>query len=165
MKLPKVLMLVSALFVSAPTVSLAGDLNPWTKCGIGAMIFDETPWAAAISNITWDLGTTAVTSAGTSEDTCEGKDVQAAIFIQETYANLEEETAKGAGQHVSAMLSILGCETTAHNDIISAVRGDFANVISASGYTEQSVQNKAENYYMMIKSKVSADFAQQCNIG
>ena len=128
------------------------------------MIFDETPWAAAISNVIWDLGTTAVTSAQTSEETCEGKDVQAAIFIQETYANLEEETAQGSGQHVSAMLSILGCDSAAHSDIISSVRGDFANAISESGYAEKTVQNKAENYYMLIKSRVASDFAQQCQI-
>ncbi len=37
-------------------------LNLWVDCGIGAMIFDNTAWAAATSNIIWDLGITATTS-------------------------------------------------------------------------------------------------------
>lgn len=165
MRIFRTIALVSSLFVAAPAVSMASDLNPWTKCGIGAMLFDETPWAAASSNIIWDLGTTAVTSAGTSENTCDGKDVQAAIFIQETYANLEEETAKGNGQHLTAMLNIMGCDTAVHSDIIQSVRSDFASTVNNAGYGEKSVQDKAESYYTVVKSKVDAKFSHQCNIG
>ena len=38
------------------------DINPWKHCGIGAMIFDDNGAAAAISNIIWDLGTTALST-------------------------------------------------------------------------------------------------------
>ena len=37
--------------------------NPYVECGIGAAIFPEVHWAAATSNVTWDLGSTALTSA------------------------------------------------------------------------------------------------------
>lgn len=161
MKLLKILALASALLISAPAFSM--EKNPWTKCGIGAMIFDETPWAAAVSNVIWDLGTTAVTSAGASEETCKGKDVQAALFIQESYASLEEETAKGSGQHVSAMLNIMGCDAAAHDQIIQSVRADFANAVSAEGYASKPVQTKAESYYTIVRSKVMAN--SQCQIG
>lgn len=157
----KVMIVSLALFASS---AFAGDKNPWTKCGIGAMIFDETTWAAAISNIIWDLGTTAVTSAQSSEETCDGKDVQAAMFIQETYANLEEETAKGGGQHTTAMLNILGCDEAAHSNIIQSVRGNFAESISGSDHLDKTTQQKAANYYEVVTNKVNSEFSAQCQM-
>lgn len=129
------------------------------------MIFSETHWAAASSNIIWDLGSTAVTSAGVSEQTCEGsKKVAAAKFITETYANLEEETVQGEGQHMTAMLGILGCESSAHAGIISAVRADFGTTISQSDYMQKTAQSKAETYYNIVQSKTTGEFAQSCQV-
>lgn len=166
--------LVSVLFVSTTSFAEEGsdtmasssgnEPNPWTKCGIGAMIFQEYPIPAAISNIIWDLGTTAVTSAASSKDTCYGKDTQTAMFIQETYANLEEETAKGEGQYVSAMLNILGCESTSHSNIVNAIRTDFSMSVSDPAYAEKSLQSKAESYYNIVMDKVASDYAQQCQV-
>lgn len=34
----------------------------YTQCGLGAMIAPHTPVVAAITNVTWDLGTTAISS-------------------------------------------------------------------------------------------------------
>ena len=48
-------------------------VNPWKQCGIGAMIFDDNGTAAAISNIIWDLGTTALSTKISSEESCNGK--------------------------------------------------------------------------------------------
>ena len=147
-----------------PVVSSAEEkkLNPWTDCGIGAMIFKKTPVAAVISNVIWDLGTTAVTSAGVSEHTCEGEDAQAALFVNKTYANLAEETAKGDGQHVTAMLNILGCEESSHADIISSVRTDFAQSVQNPAYLGKSSTSKAEDYYNIVQASVSGKFAKQC---
>jgi Protein of unknown function (DUF3015) len=138
------------------------DLNPWTDCGIGAMIFSEYPVAAVISNVIWDLGTTAVTSNMASQNTCSGKNAKAAMFIGTTYANLEEETVKGNGQHVSAMLNIMNCDASAHANIISAVRADFVKTLSSDSYSEKAKLAKAEAYYDVVQAKVSGEFASQC---
>lgn len=158
----KMALTVASLLFVAPAISFAGDKNPWTDCGIGAMIFDETPAAAAISNIIWDLGTTAVTSAGTSENTCEGKDVAAASFITETYASIEEETVKGEGEHLNAMLEIMGCESAAHSAIINSVRADFTQSLQAASYTDQSSVEKAQQYYNIMQNQITANYSQQC---
>lgn len=155
-------------FVSAaisPTTSVADEekLNPWTQCGIGAMIFSELPAAAVISNVIWDLGTTAVTSAAGSPHTCEGKDIRAAIFINETYANIEEETAIGKGAHVTAMLNILGCKSAAHEAIIDSVRVDFSEVVSQSNYARLTREQKAQDYYFIVQSNLNEQFSQQCS--
>src|SRR5712692_9096400 len=138
---------------AAPAAKKA--LNPWEDCGIGAMLFNETTWAAVISNVIWDLGTTAVTSNISSQETCSGKHAKVAQFIGVTYANLEEETIKGDGQHVHAMLNIMGCDASAHANIISAVRADFGNSVRNADYAEKTALVKAEDYYNLVQAKVS----------
>ena len=82
--------------------------NPYSDCGIGAALFTETKWAAVTSNVIWDLGITAITSATASPETCSGKKVETAQFIIDNYDNLAEETAKGQGTHLIAMLGLRG---------------------------------------------------------
>lgn len=166
-----------SLLLTAPAISFAegeaaapaaaaahsSKLNPWVDCGIGAMIFSDTKWAAVSSNIIWDLGTTAVISAGVSENTCEGSRVVAAArFITETYANIEEETVQGEGQHVTAMLNILGCESASHAGIITAVRADFGATVGQSDYLQKTAQAKAEAYYNIVEAKATGEYAQSC---
>lgn len=168
MNILKKVALLSTLVLAFPLTAAAegeGEMNPWRDCGIGGAIFDETPVGAVISNIIWDLGTTAVTSQASSPDTCEGKTYKTALFIQQSYANLEEETARGSGKHLDAMLTMLGCDTSAHSDIVTSIRADFAEDVSREGYSTESVQSKAEAYYNNVYQKVSGAYAQQCNIG
>ena len=148
---------------AAPAAAQASKLNPWVDCGIGAMIFSDTKWAAVSSNIIWDLGITAVTSAAVSENTCEGSRVVAAArFITETYANIEEETVQGEGQHVTAVLNILGCESASHAGIITAVRADFGATVGQSDYLQKTAQAKAEAYYNIVEAKATGEYAQSC---
>ncbi len=93
-------------------------INPWKDCGIGAMIFEDNGVAAAISNIIWDLGTTAVSSKVSSEDSCEGVEVQAAQFIQDNYDQVIEETSQGAGSHLTAMLDMLEVEESQQPQVL-----------------------------------------------
>lgn len=161
----KLMTAVAVLLLSVPMASFAEEgkkLNPWTKCGIGAMIFDETAWAAAISNIIWDYGITATTSAASSDHTCEGKDVVAARFINDSYANLEEETVKGDGKHIHAMLDILGCNRESHEKIVNKVRADFGALIQDQSYYQRTSTEKAESYYHMVQERVGGDFASSC---
>ena len=123
------------------------DINPWKHCGIGAMIFDDNGTAAAISNIIWDLGTTAVSSKLTSADSCEGKRVQTAMFIQKSFNNVLEETAKGEGEYISAMLGMMDCRQEDYATIMSGVRLDVVNQVSQAGYEAMAVSAKSEAYY------------------
>jgi hypothetical protein len=148
--------------VAAPMSAKAEGVNPWVDCGIGAMIFPGTPVGAVISNVIWDLGTTAVTSAGMSKNTCEGKRVKMAMFIGTTYANLEEETVQGEGQHVRAMLNIASCNPSSHEAIMRSVRADFAKSLQDSAYLQKDGLAKAQDYYTLVQAKLSGQFAAQC---
>lgn len=173
MKTLKKIIAASALLLIMPiSTSFAAEgeaevkkLNPWVDCGIGPMLFKETQWAAVSSNIIWDLGTTAVTSNVSSPETCEhANKVAAARFINETYANLEEETVKGNGRHVTAMLDIMGCEGSSHAGITNAVRADFGLTVGQSDYLQKTDQAKAEAYYNIVMAKVTGKFAQSCRV-
>lgn len=121
--------------------------NPFRDCGIGAALFPDTYWAAVTSNVIWDVGTTAVTSATASPETCSGSHAQTAQFILDTYDNIIEETAKGTGQHLTAMLNMLGCSENSHTQILSNVRSNISGSVSAVSYTEITQLEKASQYY------------------
>jgi hypothetical protein len=140
----------------ASTHSFAQDskvkLNPWQDCGLGAMVFPDNGVAAAISNVIWDLGTTAVTSASASEDSCNATRVQTARFVTESLPNLEEDIVKGEGQHLTTMLNLMGCEADQQNVLSTAIRNDFSNVIGNASYLEMDVQQKAESLFNVAEN-------------
>ncbi|MBD3647579.1 MAG: DUF3015 family protein [Pseudomonadales bacterium] len=128
--------------------------NPYSDCGIGAALFKHDV-AATISNVIWDLGTTAVISATASPETCSGKEATTARLIYEAYPNFEDETAKGEGEHLVAMLNVLACSQDAHDAIISGIRQDFGNVLLQEGYTTKSRLEKSEAYYHIVMEQAS----------
>ncbi len=155
------LVVILGAMLTAEPASAAKNL--WRQCGIGGMIFRETGWAAIISNIIWDLGTTATSSEISSEDMCEGKAADTAKFINETYANLEEETAVGSGEHLVTMLNIVGCDAKAHPAIISSMRSDLQKRMSSADFSSQTKVQKAEAYYNGLMDKVSGH-AKECHM-
>lgn len=136
--------------ININTAQANQKLNPWTECGIGAMIFPSVPAGAVISNVIWDLGTTAVTSNLISPETCEGGEVHVVQFMKQTHKAIEEETAIGEGEHLTTVLNMLGCDSKSHKNIIQNVRNDYSKVIDS---TEES--NRAETLYNVITTNAS----------
>lgn len=138
----------TALTLSATTFASdrQGDINPWQHCGIGAAIFDDNTTAAAISNVIWDSGTTAVTSATISPETCESEEVKVAQFIDETYDQLAMEAAMGEGQHLNAALGLVGCDAS-NAASIAQLRNDLSTVSADASYSSMSHDDKAYRFY------------------
>lgn len=126
--------------------------SPYTECGIGAAIFKETSWAAATSNVTWDLGSTALTSASYSPEMCAPKKVKAAMLIRDAYPQISEEIARGQGEHLSAALEMLGCDATVQPAAAAQVRGDFGRVVSAPAYGDQNQLHKAGQMFQVMQT-------------
>jgi hypothetical protein len=84
------------------------------------------------------------------------------MLIGTSYANLEEETVKGDGKHLQAMLGMMNCDTAARGDIIRSVRTDFNRSLGNAAYAEQATMVKAESYYNLVQAKVAGEFASQC---
>ncbi|HFB65478.1 MAG TPA: DUF3015 domain-containing protein [Aeromonadales bacterium] len=137
--------------------------SPYTDCGIGAALFKDTHWAAISSNVIWDLGSTALTSATASPETCSGNKVVAAEFINRTYDNLIEETAQGSGQHITAMLNIFGCNSNVQPAIISEARTQVSKELSSDNYSTKTRIQKAESFYFNINSLVDGKYSQSCS--
>ncbi|MGH1374389.1 MAG: DUF3015 family protein [Cellvibrionaceae bacterium] len=123
--------------------------NPFSDCGIGAAIFENNV-AAAISNVIWDVGTTAVTSATASPETCNGKEVEAAAFIFESYEDLVAESSVGEGEHLNSLMDILSVSDSAKADVVTEVRASLAALISDAAYSSQDSVQRAENFYNSV---------------
>ncbi|MGH1468359.1 MAG: DUF3015 family protein [Bdellovibrionales bacterium] len=161
----KKVLLTSIAFLAFGFTAQAEPINPWLHCGIGAMIFTkpEHEVAAAISNIIWDLGTTAVSSKVSSVDSCAGNpNVAAAKIITESYANLEAETVQGSGEYTTAMLDTMKCDRADQPAIMKDVRARFGKQIKNADYATMNRMEKAQSYYGMVKSTISENFSGSC---
>lgn len=141
---------LAAAFISPIASAADNDLNAWQKCGIGAMVFENNGAAAAISNIIWDLGTTAVTSKLSSAETCNGKDVKTAMYIKQSYNNIIQETAQGEGKHLTAMLDMYNVAEQERAATLAALRLHSATMVSSEDYSTVSISNKAQAYYTAL---------------
>lgn len=132
----KLSLLAGLLLLSSNAMANSNiPINPWKHCGIGAMIFNDNPTAALLSNIIWDLGTTAVSSKSSSDENCEGDRTIAAVFIQQHFNTLIEQTSQGEGEHLNAMLEIL---SVPHQDQVAVI---------ASLRAEVNADTQPETYY------------------
>ena len=87
-----------------------------------------------------------------SVESCEGANVKTAQFIQQTFPVLEQEIAQGEGEYIAAMLNVRGCDVTAHQQIITSVRNDYANA---------PIDN-AQAFYELVEGKITTNFSSQC---
>lgn len=133
----------------AANAQVEDNINPWQHCGIGAMIFDDNTTAAAISNVIWDSGTTAISSATTTPHNCNSKEINVANFIDSTYDVLVAETALGHGEHLQTALQLAGCQSTEQH--INELRNGLHQNVSAAGYSASAHQDKAYNYYQTLQ--------------
>jgi hypothetical protein len=124
--------------------------NAFSQCGIGAAIFTKNETAAIISNVIWDLGTTAFSSQTSSPESCAGSTTTAALFINETYPVLEEQFVKGSGSHVAALMEIMQCDTSAQSAIVSSVQNELSVSFSDNAFLVASQTEKAKKMSAMV---------------
>ncbi|MDH5456102.1 MAG: DUF3015 domain-containing protein [Gammaproteobacteria bacterium] len=141
------------LFIGSANAREFADI--YTDCGLGAMIAPNNDAVAAVTNVTWDLGTTAISSNASSPETCEGGQGSSAAFIFDAYPSIEKDLAVGSGEHLTAMLSIAGVEESARADLTTQLRADFAELVAIEGYSEQTRYEKAENLYTLLYRQIS----------
>lgn len=151
-------LVVTAVLMGAGVAAHAQDKtpgsgpNPYVDCGIGSALFQDTHWAAVSSNVIWDLGSTAITSATSSPETCSRKKVAAAMFINDTYERLAEETSRGEGEHLTTVMNIMECSGAQRSDAIQATRASVGAMVSAPGYAAQPRMEKAAQYFNAVQS-------------
>lgn len=155
------------VFAPVTTVQAAeagSTVNPFSDCGIGAAIFPENGVGATISNIIWDLGTTAVTSGLSSPETCTAAKKDVALIINSSYASLEMEAAVGEGQYLTAVADAMSCSAEARSPLFAEVRAQMGEVVAAPAYIDMDKTQKAAAFYNIVETTVSTKFAGQCNL-
>lgn len=151
-------LVIVALFAVAASATAADPgtgPNPYADCGIGAAIFPTSDIGAAISNVIWDVGTTAVVSATASPETCQGSSAATAKLIFDAFPEIADETARGTGQHLAAILEIQQCTATDHPTIADGIREGFKDQLSEDGYQDKTRLEKSQAYYSLVTEQTT----------
>jgi len=155
MKLNKKMLVLAAVacfgMIQSATAREFGEI--YKQCGLGALIAPHTPVVAIITNITWDLGTTAVISDAT--DGCSSKAGKMASLIHNSYVPLEQELAQGQGEYLNAVLATASCDEASKAGVVANVREDFAANVSSSDYTSQTQFEKSESLFNLFQASTS----------
>jgi len=137
-------------------VAMARDFAEiYTECGLGAMIAPKHGGVAAVTNVTWDLGTTAVSSNISSPDTCVGGKEKTAAFINQSYENIEVDLAKGQGEYLDRLMALMGVREGQKSEVLQAIRSDMGKVVSSSSYTSMSRFEKTKALYSIVEGYIS----------
>lgn len=141
-------------------------INPFSDCGLGAAFFPNKDQAflAITTNVTWDVGTTAVISAVSSPNTCNGGRAQTAQLINKTYASLEAETAVGEGKYLEAMADVMVCSTEVRPALFQRVRAEMGTVMVQPGYADLDRVKKAEAYFNVVDNLAQSEFSDACSM-
>lgn len=119
----------------------------YTECGLGAMIAPNNAPVAAVTNVTWDLGTTAVTSNASTPEACHGGKERTVTFIHDAYESLEGEIAQGTGPYLTTLLTLAECGA----DATASLRTDLASLVAAPDYSEQARMDQAAGLYRAVE--------------
>ena len=127
--------------------------NIYTECGIGGMLFSESTTGsnvgAVISNVIWDAGITATTSALSSPQLCVDKKETVARVILETLPELEKDIAAGEGKYLTALSEVASCDANAVN---ANLRTSYSDVVSREDYASMAKTDKAAIIYNVVDS-------------
>lgn len=150
----KALLPILVLMLALPQIGTAREFAEiYTDCGIGGMIAPRSDAVAAVTNVTWDLGTTAILSNASSPDSCSGGQAEQAAFIHDSYDALELDLASGHGNYLDALAALAGHEGQAQQRFVAAVRVGFAKLVEAPDYHEQNRFAKAAALYNLVNEQ------------
>ncbi len=142
---------VTALMLTTAQDSQAREFaDIYTECGLGAMIAPKNAAVAAVTNVTWDLGTTAISSNISSADSCAGGKAKVAAFINDSYENIEKDLAKGEGKYLNTLASLAKKDSQTNKEFILSLRNKFSETIASAEYSELSTYKKSEKLYNTI---------------
>ena len=122
----------------------------YTECGLGAMIAPNNEAVAAVTNVTLDWGTTAISSNISSPDTCKGGYGKTAMFIHDSYETLENEIASGSGDYLDTLMVLAGVEANDSGEFLNNLRKDFSGLVGQDNYGQLNRFEKAEALYNIV---------------
>ena len=141
----------AAALAFAQTAAAREFADIYIECGLGALIAPRTPVVAAVTNVTFDLGTTAILSNISSPETwCNGGQAKTAAFIHNAYESLETDLARGQGDYLDSLTILAGISEDEKTAFVRRLRNDFTAYVAGSNYAEQTRFQKAESLYNLL---------------
>ncbi len=122
----------------------------YTECGLGAMIAPDTEAVAAVTNVTWDLGTTAISSNISSPETCKGGKAKVAAFINDSYSEIEKDLASGNGKYLDTLVELALAPNQSKTEFITNLRAGLKEIIATNEYHKLTTYQKAGKLYNII---------------
>lgn len=148
-------MVVFASVVLAQPVMARDFAEIYTDCGLGAIISPKNDAVAAVTNVTWDLGTTAISSNISCPDACVGGKGRLASFIHNSYASLERDFASGSGTYLDTLMVLAGWDSQAQQEHAEALRNDFVKIVADQNYTNKSQYEKSKSLYDLVNKHIT----------
>lgn len=145
---------LTALLMFSQPVSAREFADIFTECGIGAMIAPNNEAVAAVTNVTWDCGTTAISSNITSPDTCKGGYGKTAMFIHDSYEVLENDIASGNGDYLDTLMLLVAVEANERSNFLNNLRTDFSKLVEQNNYQQLSRFEKSEALYNIVYKQI-----------
>ena len=156
------------LLAASPVTQARSFAEIYAECGIGAMLFNSESsnsengrTFAVISNIIWDLGTTAVSSDASSEDNCAGGSAVTAALMMQAYPAIERDLARGEGEHLNALLAASGCEAGTHAALGQGLRADLAASTLDAG---ASRIDQVDYLHGSLMSRIESEHGASCSV-
>ena len=145
--------LVCSVNVSAQDRSF-GEI--YTECGLGGMLGSAIDNQSAgqilaiISNVTWDLGTTAISSQISSPETCASSEGTVATYIHQAYDALEQDIASGEGEYLETLRALSNGDETFN----ASLRSQFALHAANPKFSEQTHYEKAQALFDIVTQQI-----------
>jgi len=149
LKIMKVFSITTLTLLAFYQSSMAREFaDIYTDCGLGAMIAPTNSAVAAVTNVTFDLGTTAISSNMSSPDSCNGGQEKVASFIYNSYEPLEKDLATGNGTYLDSLMLLAGY--TQDQQKLEVLRNGFAKIVANPSYLDQNRFEKAKALYDLV---------------
>lgn len=142
------------LLAFAPSAFAREFFDIYSECGLGALIAPKNETIAIVTNVTWDSGTTAVSSNVSSPDTCKGKKARTASLIVESYDQLASDLSSGNGKYLDSLALVTGCKEASQQAFKDALRVEFASIVAQPSYSNQTRVEKSEALYNAVTKLV-----------
>ena len=147
----KVSILGVLLFAAYAHPAMARDFaDIYSDCGIGSIIAPHNSGVAAVTNVTWDSGTTAISSNISSPDSCKGGQPRTAAFIYQSYPSIEKNLASGSGAYLDTLAVLTKHDPKGKQEFLAALRSDFAKIVADPHYSNKSRFAKSEDLYNLV---------------
>lgn len=153
-----ILLSVAFCMVFSSTAN-AKFIDIYRSCGLGHWVSGPVLKGnvALTTNVTFDLGSTASSSYLTTPSMCAGPFWAAAKFIQITYPQLEEDSAKGKGETLNALLDIFNCSNKERGELIGNIRVDFSKGLNSNSFNSLEYPEKVEQYYDIVERQINTN--------